>query len=94
MMVVLLSTCYGLSLHRLLHTVHTYVLRAGLHSARHAAHRARTSTRRGRGSLAGEHTEGNARGAQPYAHLRWQEPWGTAERARCPRPTAKVPNEY
>ena len=43
---------------------------------------------------AGEHTEGNARGARPYARLRWQEPWGTAERARCPRPTAKVPNGY
>ena len=64
-------------------------VRAGLYSAHHAACRMRASAL-GEGE-AGEHTEGNARGAQPHARLRWQESWGTAERARCP---AKVPNGY
>ena len=36
--------------------------------------------------------EGNARGAQPYARLRWQEPWGVGVHARGQGHKAEVPS--
>ena len=39
---------------------------------------------------AGRPAGGDARGAQPYARLRWQEPWGVGRGRACPRPTAEV----